>query len=149
MESTGISFTRGVLKGSTFNAEYYRINSLTELLPLPPQVDGRRLVIHVDNARRHTAESPGLFATKIGFASPYTHHTHLIWHHPTSFSSNISKIIYRESLFHHVNNDLLQFMKLSGPSRDQPWRTFLGTEWRDSNGFLRIMMTSIHKLNTG
>jgi hypothetical protein len=37
-------------KGNTFNAEYYRINILTELLPLPPQVDGRRFVIHVNTA---------------------------------------------------------------------------------------------------
>jgi transposase len=42
-------------KDNTFNAEYYRVNILTELLPLRPQVDGRRLVIHADNARPHTA----------------------------------------------------------------------------------------------
>jgi transposase len=40
-------------KGSTFNAEYYHSNILTELLPLRPQVDGRRLVIHADSARLH------------------------------------------------------------------------------------------------
>jgi hypothetical protein len=42
-------------KGNTFNIEYYRVNILTELLPLRPQVDGRRLVTHADNARPHTA----------------------------------------------------------------------------------------------
>jgi hypothetical protein len=36
-----------------------------------------------------------------------------------------------------------------GSSRDQPWKTCFGTGWRDSNGFLRIMVTAIHKLNTG
>jgi hypothetical protein len=42
-------------KGNTFNIEYYRVNILTELLPLRPQADGRRLVIHTDNARPHIA----------------------------------------------------------------------------------------------
>jgi hypothetical protein len=42
-------------KGNTFNAEYYRVNILTELLPLCPHVHGRRFVIHADNARPHTA----------------------------------------------------------------------------------------------
>jgi hypothetical protein len=42
-------------KGNTFNAGYYRVNILTELLPLRPQVDGRRLAIHADSARSHTA----------------------------------------------------------------------------------------------
>jgi hypothetical protein len=42
-------------KGNTFNAEYCRVNILIELLPLCPQVDGSRLIIHSDNARPHTA----------------------------------------------------------------------------------------------
>jgi histone-lysine N-methyltransferase SETMAR len=42
-------------KGNTFDAEYYRINLLTELLPLRPQVDGTIPVIHADNARSHIA----------------------------------------------------------------------------------------------
>jgi transposase len=41
------------LTSNTFNAEYYRVNILTGLLPLRPQVDGRRLVIYVDSARTH------------------------------------------------------------------------------------------------
>jgi hypothetical protein len=46
------------------------------------------------------------FAKKIGSVSPYTHRTHLISHHPTSFSSGISTIVCRGSLFHHVKNYL-------------------------------------------
>jgi histone-lysine N-methyltransferase SETMAR len=42
-------------KGNTCNAEYYRVNILAELLPLRLQVDGRRLVIHADKAKLHTA----------------------------------------------------------------------------------------------
>jgi transposase len=41
-------------KGDTFNAEYYRVNIPTELLPVRPQVDGRRPVILADNARPRT-----------------------------------------------------------------------------------------------
>jgi hypothetical protein len=37
-------------------------------------------------------ENAKLFAKKIGSASPYTHRTHLISHHPISFSSDISNI---------------------------------------------------------
>jgi hypothetical protein len=64
-----------------------------------------------------------LFAKKTGSASPYTHRTHLISHHPTSFSSDILNIVCRESFFHHVKNYLQQFMKSSGPSRGQPEKT--------------------------
>jgi histone-lysine N-methyltransferase SETMAR len=41
-------------KGKPFNTEYYCVNILTEVLPLRPQADGRRLVIHADDARPHT-----------------------------------------------------------------------------------------------
>jgi hypothetical protein len=114
-------------KGNTFNAEYSPVNILTELLPLRPHVDGRRLVIHADNARPHTARKGQAFAKKIGSASPYTYRAHLISHHPTSFSWEISNLVCRESLFYHAKNDLQQFMKSSGPSRNQPWRTCFGT----------------------
>jgi hypothetical protein len=76
---------------------------------------------------RTPPEKAKLFAKKIGSASPYTHHTHLIWHYPTSFSLDISNIVCRESLFHHATNYLQQFMKSSGPSREEPWRTCFGT----------------------
>jgi hypothetical protein len=69
-------------------------------------------------------ENTELFAKKIGSASPNTDRAHLISHHPISFSSDMSNIVFRESLFHHVKNYLQQFMKLSGPSGDQPWKTF-------------------------
>jgi hypothetical protein len=42
-------------------------------------------------------ENAELIAKKIGFASPYTHRTHLTSHHSTSFSSDISNIVCRES----------------------------------------------------
>jgi hypothetical protein len=61
MESTWISFTRRASKGNTFNTEYCRVNLLTELLPLGPYVDGRRLAINADNARPHTARKGRAF----------------------------------------------------------------------------------------
>jgi hypothetical protein len=51
----GFHLLDALLKGNIFNAEHYRINILTELLPFRPQVDRRRLVIHADNTRPHTA----------------------------------------------------------------------------------------------
>jgi hypothetical protein len=54
------------------------------------------------------------FAKKIGSASPCTHRAHRISHHPTSFHSDLSNIVCRESLFHHVKNYLQQFMKSPG-----------------------------------
>jgi hypothetical protein len=44
---------------------------------------------------------------------------------------------------------LHEFMKWSGPSRDQPWKTCFGTGWRDSNESLRTIVTTLHKLDTG
>jgi hypothetical protein len=93
-------------------------------------------------------ENAELFAKKIGSASPHTHHTHPISHRPTSFYSDISDIVCMESFFHHVKNYLQEFMKSSGSSDDQPWKSCFGTEWRHSNEFLRIAVATIHKLNT-
>jgi hypothetical protein len=51
-------------------------------------------------------ENAELFVKKIGSASPYTHRTHPILHHPTYFSSDMSNIVHRESRFHQVKNYL-------------------------------------------
>jgi hypothetical protein len=134
-------------KGNTCNAESYRVNIFTELLPLRQLVDGRGLIIHADNTRPHTRENAELFANKIGLASTWTHCTQLISYHPISFSSDILNIVCRELLFQHVKNYLRQFIKSSEPSGDQPWRTRFGTGWRDS--FLRTLATIIHRQNTG
>jgi histone-lysine N-methyltransferase SETMAR len=48
-------------KGNTFNTEYYRVNFPTECLPHRSQINGRRLVIHADNARPHTARKCQVF----------------------------------------------------------------------------------------
>jgi hypothetical protein len=53
---------------------------------------------------RTSPENSELFAKKICSASPYTQRTHLISHHPTFVSSDISNIVCRESLFHHPRN---------------------------------------------
>jgi hypothetical protein len=47
-------------------------------------------------------ENAELSAKKIGSASPHTHGTHLVSHHPTSFSSNISNLICSESFFQYL-----------------------------------------------
>jgi hypothetical protein len=48
-------------KGNIFNAKYCRVNILTELLPVRPQVDGSRHIIHAGNAKPHTARKSRTF----------------------------------------------------------------------------------------
>jgi histone-lysine N-methyltransferase SETMAR len=48
-------------KSNTFQVEYWRVNISTELLSLRQEVDGRRFVIHADNARSHTARKDSAF----------------------------------------------------------------------------------------
>jgi transposase len=43
-------------KGRTFNAEYYRDNIVAALTQFQSDDDGRKLAIHADNARAHTAQ---------------------------------------------------------------------------------------------
>jgi transposase len=43
-------------KGRTFNAEYYRDNGLAALSQFQPEDDRRKLVVHADNERVHTAQ---------------------------------------------------------------------------------------------
>jgi hypothetical protein len=136
-------------KGNTFNAEYYRGNITIELLPFRPHVDGRDSLFMLTKQDLTPPENVELFAKTVGSASPYTHHIHMLSHRPTSFSSEISNIVCRESHFHHVKNDMQQLMKLSGPFRDKVWRTYFGTGRRESNWFLRIMVITIHNLKTG
>jgi hypothetical protein len=47
-------------KSNTFNAEYYSVNILTELLHLRQQVDGRRFAIYADNASPTPSENAKL-----------------------------------------------------------------------------------------
>jgi hypothetical protein len=80
-----------LLKGCTFNAEYYRNNVLAALTQFHPEDDGRRLVVHADNARGHTVQKIELFAKKMDCDSLPVHPTHLISHHPTSFCLVMSR----------------------------------------------------------
>jgi transposase len=53
-------------KGITCNAEYYRDNILATLTQLQPEDDGRRLVVHADNARAHTTQQCRTFCEENG-----------------------------------------------------------------------------------
>jgi hypothetical protein len=145
----GFHLLDAVPKGDTYHAEYCRVDILIELLPLARRLMGGDSLFMLTTQDPTPPENAKPSAKKIGSASPCTHCTHLISHHPTSFSLDISNSVCRESLFHRVKNYLQQFKKSSGPSRDQPWRTCFDTGWRDSNGFLRTIVTTGHTLNTG
>jgi hypothetical protein len=83
-------------KGRTFNAEYYRDNILATLTQLQPEDDGRKFVVHADNAKAHTAQKYRTFAKKMDCGSLSIHPTHLISHHPTSFCSIMSRNVSKE-----------------------------------------------------
>jgi transposase len=53
-------------KGRTFNTEHYRDNILAALPQLQPEDDGRKLVVHPDNARAHTAQKCRTFCEENG-----------------------------------------------------------------------------------
>jgi hypothetical protein len=103
-EFIGICLDRGILKGRIFNAEYYRDHILTALTQFHPGDDGRKLVVHADNARVHTAQKHRTFVKKMDCGSLSIHPTHLISHHPTSFCSIMSRNISKEWCFYHTKN---------------------------------------------
>jgi hypothetical protein len=51
----GFHLLNSLPKGRIFNAEYYRDTILSALLPLCPQADERKLMIHANNASLHTS----------------------------------------------------------------------------------------------
>jgi hypothetical protein len=53
-------------KVHTFNTEYYRDNILAALTRLRPEDDGRKFVVHADNARTHTAQKHRTFCEENG-----------------------------------------------------------------------------------
>jgi hypothetical protein len=56
MKSIGFHLIVALPKGRIFDAEYYRDNILAALAQLQPEDDGRKLVVHADNARIHTTQ---------------------------------------------------------------------------------------------
>jgi transposase len=52
--------------GRTFNAEYYRDDILATLTQFQPEDDGRKLVVHADNASAHTAQKCRTFCKENG-----------------------------------------------------------------------------------
>jgi transposase len=53
-------------KGCTLNTEHYRDNILAALTQLQPEDDGRKLVVHADNARAHNAQKCRTFCEENG-----------------------------------------------------------------------------------
>jgi hypothetical protein len=72
-----------LLKGSTFNTEHYRNNILASLTQLHPENEGRKFIVHADNAGLRILKNVELFAKKMDCGSLPIHPTHLISHQPT------------------------------------------------------------------
>jgi hypothetical protein len=64
--SLGFPFIVAFPKGRTFNAEYYRDNIFAALTQFQPEDDGRKLIVHADNARAHTAQTCRTFCEENG-----------------------------------------------------------------------------------
>jgi hypothetical protein len=52
----GFHVLEALPKGRTFDADCYRDNSLTELVPRRPEGNGRKHIIHSEDARAHRAQ---------------------------------------------------------------------------------------------
>jgi transposase len=66
MNPLGFPLIVSLLKGRTFNAEYYRDNIFAALTQFQSEDDGRKLVVHTDNARAHTAQKCRTFCEENG-----------------------------------------------------------------------------------
>jgi transposase len=55
-----------LLKGRTFNAEYYRDNIFAALAQPQPEDDGRKLAVYADNASAHTTQKSRTFCEENG-----------------------------------------------------------------------------------
>jgi hypothetical protein len=53
-------------KGRTFNTKYYRDNTLVALTQLQPEDEGRKLIVHADNARAHNTQKCRTFCEENG-----------------------------------------------------------------------------------
>jgi hypothetical protein len=62
----GFHLVESFPKGRTFNAEYYPVHILAALIPLRHEADGRKLVLHADNAKTHMAQKCRAFCAENG-----------------------------------------------------------------------------------
>jgi histone-lysine N-methyltransferase SETMAR len=74
----GFSLIVALPKGCTFNTEYYRDNIFAGLTQLQPEDDGRKLVVHADNAKARTIQKCRTFCEENGLRlaphPPYSPH---------------------------------------------------------------------------
>jgi transposase len=66
MDPLRFSLIVALPKGRTFNAEYYCDSIVAALTQLQPEDDNRKLVVHADNARAHTAQKCRTFCKENG-----------------------------------------------------------------------------------
>jgi histone-lysine N-methyltransferase SETMAR len=62
----GFPLIAALPKRRTFNSEYYRDKILAALTQLQPEDDERKLIVHADNARAHTAQKCRTFCEENG-----------------------------------------------------------------------------------
>jgi transposase len=62
----GFPLIAALPKGRPFNVKYYRDNIFAALTQFQPEDDGRKLVVHADNARAHIAQKCRTFCEENG-----------------------------------------------------------------------------------
>jgi transposase len=125
------------------------VNIFTELITLRLPADGRRVVIHADDATPHTDPKCRVFFEENRFR--------LAVHPPYSPGLTPPNFFLFEHIKHSLQGItfpspeelLAAIQEIVGTSRNQPWKMCFGAGWRDPNGFLRTMVTTTYRLNTG
>jgi transposase len=109
-------------KGRILNAEYYRDNIFAALTQFQPEDDRRKLVVHADNARAHTAQKCRMFCKENGLRlAPHPPYSPDLLD-PTSFCSVMSRNVSKEWCFHHTRNYSTQLVK---------WLTVVFEHWME------------------
>jgi hypothetical protein len=84
---------------------------------------------------------------KMGCDSPHTHHIRPISRRQSSSSSVILRIACKESYLHHMRNYVQGLVRYWTRYRSRICHPSSSTGLRDWNGFLRITVSTIDKIN--
>jgi hypothetical protein len=118
------------------------------LLPLRPPAYGGKLMIHAGNASPHTSRKYITFCTEntLRLAAQRLYSPDRA---PDEFFLfGMLSTAWRQRRFDQAKNYLKELVRSSTPSHQRLCTASLSTGWRDSDDFLRPMVTAIHKLNS-
>jgi hypothetical protein len=135
-------------KGRTFNAEYYRDNILPALLPLSRRSMGENSLFMQTMLDHTQFDSVELFHRKQTAArrTPIV----LAWFGTIRLLSlRIYQAFLERMVFRSLEERLAAIREMLAATPKMPYRAYLTTGWRDSNGFLRTVRSIVPKLDIG